>query len=155
MGVSPFDKPEMETVAVLIPSLTWPLIWLTLTGYSVLSSALGIITDPGNAAFVLAFSLGLYYLALCFWRKRVEQREQWRQNRFDEWLHKPLAPPPVTDWERFEYDVAKMVTDQENPQRIGKIGGKQQRDKGGRSKHPAESHHIRWAKGGMMQDDWR
>jgi len=147
MGVSPFDKPEMETVAVPIPSLTWPLIWLALTGYSVLSSAYSIISDPGSGAFTLACSLGLYDLALCFWRKRVEQRKDWRQNREDEWFNKYLPPAPVTDWERFEYDVARKVAAEEDPRRLGNINGKQPRTKGGRSKHPVESHHTSWARG--------
>ena len=135
-------QPPDPAVAAGIPSLTWPLIWLALTGYSVLSSATGIITDPGNAVFVLAFSLGLYYLALCFWRKRVEQREQWRQERFDAWLHKVLPPPPVTDWDKFEYDVAKMVAKQERPRAQIDFGGK-------RKPRPGTSDHYRgdgWAR---------
>ena len=154
MGVSPFDKPEMETVAVPIPSLTWPLIWLALTGYSVLSGAVGIIGDPGNSAFVLAVSLGFYWLALRFYRVRIAEREQWRQERFDEWMHKVLPPPPVTDWDKFEYDVGQMVAKEERPQRAQKDFGGVKRTPPGTSYHGYGAH---MAKGGMYWDkrDWR
>ena len=159
MGVSPFDKPEMETVAVPIPSLTWPLIWLALTGYSVLSGAVGIIGDPGNSAFVLAVSLGFYWLALRFYRVRIAEREQWRQERFDEWMHKVLPPPPVTDWDKFEYDVAKMVAEQERPRAQKDFGGVK-RTKPGTSHHGVDQgvHQRRLTKGGRMywdKRDWR
>jgi len=154
---SPFDKPDMEPAVAAgpIPSMAWPVVWLVLTAYAVFSLTLDFIADPRDGWLALAISGGCYYLALLFHRKRCEEREEWRQEKFDAWMHKPLPPAPVTDWERFEYDVARMVAKQEDPRRIGGINGKGKRDKGGRVKHPAESYHTKWAKGGIMQDDWR
>ena len=119
-------------VAAGIPSLTWPLIWLALTGYCVLRSTVGIFEDPANAPFVLAFSLGLYYLALCFYRHRIKQRKQWRRDRFIAWARKPPLPAPaVTDWENFEYHAARKVAAEERPKRK-----RAQRDFGGVKRTP-------------------
>lgn len=146
MGVSPFDKPDMtyDTVAVSIPSLAWPLGWLGITTYGVIGCFFDFIADPISLIPGMAMSLAFFYAALCFWRYRVKQREQWRQARFIEALHKPWPPPMITDWEKFEHDIAALVAKEDRRHRrqlAGSPATPYKKAPPGRSNH-GESTHI-------------
>jgi hypothetical protein len=100
-----------------IPPLGWPRVWVLLTGYALLSNVYEFTFHDGDAVMVFPIMAGIFWLALRWYRQRLKEREAWRDQRFRTWLRKPLNPPVVVDWEKFEVKVAKKVKREENPRR--------------------------------------
>lgn len=102
-----------------IPSLGWPRIWVVLTGYALMSNVFDFTFHSDSDALIMfPIMAGIFWIALWWYRQRLEQREVWRTQRFIEWLRKPLAPPSIVDWERFESKMARKVKKEENPNRL-------------------------------------
>lgn len=105
-----------------IPSLGWPRVWVLLTGYALVSNVFEFTFHTNNDALtVFPFMAGIFWLAVRWYRQRLTQREVWRNQRFLAWLRKPLPPPVVVDWEKFEDKVARKVKREENPKRVGSL----------------------------------
>jgi hypothetical protein len=141
-------------VAAGIPSMKWPLAWLALTTYIMLACFIDFTIDREEdwlAAFMTFPFCALFFVAaLGYYRHRIRQREQWRQRRFIEVLHRYWPPPVATDWEKFELDIAKHVAKQERKQAKGVAQVV--------ITPPGRSNHSRggmyWDKRDLMRGDW-
>jgi len=98
-----------------LPSLKWPLIWIALAIYVTVSSLCAGIaglfgqTESGDAPGTLLmcplFALGVW-AAVAFYRRRLDERAAWRQERFMRWMLADNMPAPEQiDWHAFERDV--------------------------------------------------
>lgn len=107
--------PPQPVAPAGIPSLKWPLIWLALSGYLVVASFIDFTidreADAAEALKMFPICIGFFIAALAWLNKRIEQREDWREQRFRNALDKPWPAPETPDWEAFEYDVAVQLQD--------------------------------------------
>jgi hypothetical protein len=66
--------------------------------------------DAAAALIVFPLFVGAFYLALRFYRNRIAQRQQWRDNReMQWWLTRDLPELEITDWDAYEHGIEYRV----------------------------------------------
>ena len=83
-----------------MPRMKWPLIWLTVSTVLLVECLLDFTVDREEdaAAALMCFPFLLvgFALSVRYRRRRVAQRQQWRDDREMAWWLKDLPPLPAS-----------------------------------------------------------
>jgi hypothetical protein len=122
MPVAHYDNTDdKEESMASIPSLKWPLIWLVVAGYLVVASFIDFTVgiddarDAEGAMYCFPFLVIGLVFAFRWLRKRLAQRQQWRETRLMEWILSDLPAPEKTDWEAIERQLDQEVGIERRP----------------------------------------
>ena len=81
-----------------MPRMKWPLIWLTVSAILMVECFLDFTVDreedAAAALTVFPFLLVGFALSVRYYRSRIAQRQQWREDREMAWWLSDLPPLP-------------------------------------------------------------